>query len=64
MQKALKGTTLSKLYSIVNKPKKVRSFISKKHDTSRSAMEAQISRSFYAQREGSALKKSVCSPHD
>lgn len=60
----MKEDKIKKLYNIFNRPKKVRSFVSKQYDTTRSAMEAQISRSFYAHAEGHAHKQSVCSPND
>ena len=63
-QGALKEKKINQIFNMINKPerKKVKSFVSKDLDTARSAMEAQISRSFYAYAETSGFKKSVIEP--
>lgn len=60
-QGALKDKKMNEIFSIINKPqkRKVRSFVSKDLGTARSALEAVVSRSFYAHAENSGLKRSV-----
>lgn len=64
-QGALKEKKINQIFNMISKPErqKVRSFVSKDLDTARRAMEAQISRSFYAYAETSGgLQKSVTEP--
>lgn len=63
---AVRDPKVTEIFGRVQKPErqKVRSFVSKDLETTRSAMEAQISRSFYAQVEHSGFKKSVNEPEN